>query len=285
MNSWESLDKMVKKEIIRKEFSKKPTELSICKIHVKILEALNFSIKQIKQDLYSEIIDEDSKKSIVIGAACSRVDKYIERAVQTMSLYEQSIITIKIPLDDKGINYDLLSLEVMLKEVEFYKPIWQWSLDEKYNVALKYKDNGVELFKAKRHMDAYYRFSKACKILITLEPLDFNAPILKDVWNLRHILYNNMAECHLIRKNYGHVLTLCSKILNKENHNVKALYRRGVAYGNLKDYENAVNDLKNAIFFDPKNAKAQEQFNIYNELWKVSVQRYQDIVRKMFKTK
>jgi tetratricopeptide (TPR) repeat protein len=286
MNFWESADQMVKKEIFCKRgFSKKPIELSVCQIYVENPRSLNFLLKQIKEDLHSEIVDEGSKKNIIIGEACSRIDKYIERAIQTMSLREQSFISVKIPLDNQAINFDVLSLEISLEAVQFYKPIWEWSPEEKYKIALKYKENGVELFKSKRQEDAFHRFSKACKILITLKPLDGDEVVLKNARDLRHILYNNMAECHLIKKNYNHVLTLCSKILIKDEHNVKALYRRGVAYGNLKDYENAINDLKIVIFLKPQNTKAQEQFNIYNQQWQASIQGYESIVRKMFKTK
>lgn len=285
MTTWESADKLVKKEIIRGgQFSNKPIELSVCAIHVANPQSLDLSIKQMKEELHSEIIDEDSKKVIVIGDACSYVDRYVERAIEMMSLNEQSLITVQFPPDDMRAETIVLSLEVTLEKVEFHKPIWEWSAEEKYQTALKYKEKGVELFKAKRYVDAFHRFSKACKILITLEPIQEEAnETMKNIHTLKYILYNNMAECQLIRENYELTITLCNKVLTRDENNVKALYRRGVAYGSSKDYEKAVNDLKIVVSLEPKNKKAQEKFNVFNERWRVSIQGYENIVRKMFK--
>ena len=281
---WESVDKKVKKEIMKEGiFSKKPTELSVCNIYVNNPQLMGLSITKVKEDLHSEIIDEASKKVIVIGEAVSQVDREIERAIQTMSLQEQSLITVNI--EDKDIQPTVLSLEVTLESTEFYKPVWEWTPEEKYTRALKCKENGVELFKAKRYVDAFYRFSKACKLLITLQPIEeVGDPIIKKIVELKYILYNNMAECQLLRENNEHVITLCNKVLDKDKNNVKALYRRGVAYGGLKDFEKASNDLKNVITLEPKDKKAQEKYNDYNEKWRASVQGYENIVRKMFKS-
>lgn len=284
MTTWESADGLVKKKILNAGiFSNKPTELSVCSIIINDTHLVELPIEEIK-DLRSEIVHGASKQTIIIGQACSRVDRYLERAIQTMSLNEQSLITVQIPLDDQETKIAELALDITLEAVKFHKPIWEWTPEEKYESALKYKGQGVELFKAKVYIDAFHKFSKACKILITLEPInEENKPIFKNICQLKYTLYNNMAECHLIRQNYRHTITLCDKVLSKEENNVKALYRRGVAYGNLKDYEKAVNDLKTVINSAPKDKKAQEKFIVFNEQWKISIQEYKSIVRKMFK--
>jgi len=286
MSVYQSTDKLIKKEIMRAgEFSTKPTELSTCHILVENLQCLDMTIQQIKDDLHSAIIDENADKVITIGDACSAVDRLLERAIQTMSLGEQSLVTVEVPLDDLENKTVVLSIRITLKKAELFKPIWEWSTQEKYNTALKYKQKGVELFKGKRYVDAFHKFSKACKILITLEPIEDKEPILQKVTELKYILYNNMAECQLIRENYEHVLTLCNKILIKEENNVKAIYRRGVAHAGLRNFEQAANDLKTVITLEPKNKVALEKYNIYNEKWHQSVQGYENMVRKMFKVK
>ncbi|XP_058808982.1 FK506-binding protein-like [Phymastichus coffea] len=285
MTTWESSDKLIKKEIIQKgSFSQKPTEMSACNVYIDNLKSVNLSVEQIKNYLHSEIIEAAGIQVIVIGHACSTVDRCIERAVQTMSLNEQSLTTIKVIPNDLAMEKIILTLELTLKSCEFYKPIWLWTEEEKYENAMKYKLKGVELFKAKRIVDAFYRFSKACKILITLEPLeDIDKPLEYKIVELKHILYNNMAECQLIRKNYDNAIALCCKVLAKEENNVKALYRRGVAYGNLRNYKKAIDDLKIVVYLEPNNSRALEKFNYYNEQWRSSVHAYEDMVRKMFK--
>lgn len=292
MTVWESANKLIKKKVLKSGnfSSSKPTELAICTIHVRNPTSLNLSYKQIKDDLHSDIVEEDEKKVIVIGDACSDTDRYLEIAIQTMFHNEQSLITVQIPdHSSKDKEPAVLSLEVTLEDVKLYKPIWEWNAEEKYKTALKYKEKGVELFKINRQIDAFHKFSKACKILITMEPLEMDSvdderkQLFKNISDLKLTLYNNMAECQLVRKNYEHVLTLCSKVLDKEENNVKALYRRGVAHGSLKDYEKAIVDLKIVISLIPDDKRAREKFNFYNEKWCASVQNYENMIRKMFK--
>lgn len=92
-----------------------------------------------------------------------------------------------------------------------------------------------------------------------------------------------MAGCQLTRKNYEHTISLCTKVLDKENNNVKALYRRGVAYGSLRDLEHAVADLEAAVTLEPHNHVAKEQFVIYNTKLQEANQKFEDMLRRMFK--
>jgi len=170
---------------------------------------------------------------------------------------------------------------------ERHKSIWEWSAEEKYEVALKYKEKGTELFKDSRITDAFRKFSKACKLLITLEPiadLELDKQLEYNINDLRLALYNNMAICHLKRYNYQHVVSLCTKVLDKDGNNVKALYRRGVAYGSMGDNEKAIADLKVVLTLESNNHSAKEQFDVYNTRLQESIQRNKDMMKRMFKT-
>ncbi|XP_072755798.1 peptidyl-prolyl cis-trans isomerase FKBP4 [Anoplolepis gracilipes] len=206
-----------------------------------------------------------------------------------MNIHERSLVTITIPAKQSEVNSEFLTVkfEITLIKCERNKPIWEWNAEEKYEIALRYKERGVELFKDSRITDAFYKFSKACKILITLEPianLELDKQLESNINGLRLALYNNMAMCHLSRKNYEHTITLCNKVLCKDKNNVKALYRRGMAYGYMNNNEKAVADLKEILTLEPNNNAAKEQFNIYNTRLQESIQRSNDMVRRMFKT-
>jgi tetratricopeptide (TPR) repeat protein len=47
--------------------------------------------------------------------------------------------------------------------------------------------------------------------------------------------YSNLALCHLKLGSYDSVISFCNQILNHDNSNVKAKYRRGLAYHKLKN--------------------------------------------------
>ncbi|CAL7948493.1 unnamed protein product [Xylocopa violacea] len=286
LETWESADKVVKKQIIKPGiFSKKPTERAICEVVIENIDVVNASVQELKGKFNSEILDGKNEKTLIIGEGNCEIDRQVERAVQMMMVLEKSLVTINILLEDIH-ECLVIEFEITLTKMHPHDPIWEWTPEEKYSVALKYKEAGVILYKDYRCVDAFYRFSKACKILITLEPiqdLELNKELENNINNLRLVLYNNMAGCQLNRKNYEYAVSLCNKILNKEDNNVKALYRRGVAHGNLKDLEKAVADLKKAVNLEPHNQTIKEQFLIYNAKLQEANQKFENMVRRMFK--
>lgn len=288
LRQWESADKRIRKNVLKPGvFTKKPTECSTCNVLVENINVMGITENILKEKFRTDILDGEHGKVLVIGEASADIDRKIERAIQTMNIFEKSLITITMPSQSEiESEFVPVKFEITLTKCERYKPIWEWSPKEKYNVALKYKEIGVKLFKSSRFIDAFHKFSRACKILITLEPisdLELENQLEIDINNLRLTLYNNMARCQLNQKNFEHTITLCTKVLNKDRNNVKALYRRGIAYGSMKDNEKAVTDLKAALILEPNNHTVQEQFHIYNTRLQEATQKCNDMVRKMFK--
>ncbi|KAG5321312.1 FKBP4 isomerase, partial [Pseudoatta argentina] len=290
---WKSADKSIQKRVLKLGvFTKKPTECSTCTIIVENINIIGMSEMDLKEKYYTNILDGESEKMMVIGEASSEIDEKIERVICMMNINERSLVTIAMPLKQSDESVDnnesvIVKFEITLILCKRHKPVWDWSAKEKYQIALRYKERGTELFKEFRIIDAFRRFSKACKLLITLEPiadLELDKQLEYNINNLRLALYNNMAICQLKRKNYQHVVTLCTKVLNKDENNVKALYRRGVAYGNMGDNEKATIDLKTVLTLESTNHSAKEQFDVFNTRLQESLQRNKDMMRRMFKT-
>ncbi|XP_078041901.1 tetratricopeptide repeat protein 9C [Augochlora pura] len=285
LKTWVSADKKVTTNVIvPARYSKKATECASCELIIENIQVTNAPIEDLKEKYNSVILDGIIKKSLVIGEANCDIDRLIERAIQIMNICEKREVILNVTENaDKTL---VIKFEMTLTNMLPYKPIWEWTPETKYSIALKYKETGVNLFKEHRWVDAFHKFSKACKILITLEPiadLELEKSLENDINSLRLVLYNNMAGCQLKRENYEYTISLCTKILSKESNNVKALYRRGVAYGCLNNVENAVADLKIAISLEPSNRAAKEQFLIYDAKLQEANQRFQDMVKRMFK--
>lgn len=68
----------------------------------------------------------------------------------------------------------------------------------------------------------------------------------------------NNAACKLKLKNYKEAEKLCTKVLETDDKNVKALYRRAQAYMNLVELELAEKDIKKALEIDPNNMYATQ---------------------------
>lgn len=288
MDKWQSADKIVTKEILtKKDFTDKPTERALCELKIDNIDETYLKIDELILKYPSDIIYGASEKEWILGDACTELDRQIERAISTMFINETSLITVRINSEKNATIDEIQNIKFQLTLIKFlpFKPIWQWTPEEKYEIALKYKERGIQIFQKTHYVDAFHKFSKACKILITLEPiidLKLNANLLKDIENLRTLLYNNMAECHVHRKNYEHVITLCNKVLDRDVNNVKALYRRGIAYGNLQNYENSVDDLKKVLSLEPNNSLVKAKFNFYKQQSQIVNKKYEDIVKRMF---
>jgi len=56
---------------------------------------------------------------------------------------------------------------------------------------------------------------------------------------LLNILRLNISQAYLKMNKYGDVIDQCSKVLKEENDCLKALYRRGLAYSKIQDFEKA----------------------------------------------
>ncbi|GJT38154.1 FKBP-type peptidyl-prolyl cis-trans isomerase domain-containing protein [Tanacetum coccineum] len=73
------------------------------------------------------------------------------------------------------------------------------------------------------------------------------AKVLKISCNL------NNAACKLKLRDYKQAVKLCTKVLDADSKNVKALYRRAQAYIQLVDLDLAEMDIKKALEIDPDN--------------------------------
>lgn len=289
---WESADKTVRKTVIKMnkygpwEDISTAIEGSMVQLEIEATCLNGVSVRDLKDEFGSKILDGSSEKVLVIGESCCELDRQIERAIQMMYPTEKSQITVfmRTETTEQQVSISFIATLMHLKP---FKPIWEWTPEEKYQIALNYKEMGVTLYKETKFVDAFHKFSRACKIIITLEPigdLDLGKEAEQKLSDLRLILYNNMAGCQLNCKNNEYVVSLCDKVLNKDENNVKALYRRGMAYGNLNNVEKAFADFKHILTLQPQNARAKEQYKIYNVKVQEANQKCNDMVKRMFKT-
>lgn len=76
----------------------------------------------------------------------------------------------------------------------------------------------------------------------------------------------NMAACQLKLGLYQNVISVCDEVLRNSPDQSKAYYRRGVAAIELKEYDTALEDLKQAYALTPNDSNVLEQFNRGKEL-------------------
>ncbi|XP_057197984.1 tetratricopeptide repeat protein 9A isoform X2 [Triplophysa rosa] len=132
--------------------------------------------------------------------------------------------------------------------------------------ALDFKSQGTQCYKDKKYREAIGKYHRAllemkglCRVLgdpdTSKSPSSILTSISKSslteeqkgaVENAELECYNSLAACLLQMElvNYERVKEYCLKVLRKEGENFKALYRSGVAYYHLGDFQKALHYLK-----------------------------------------
>ncbi|KAG9336753.1 hypothetical protein AGOR_G00104350 [Albula goreensis] len=133
--------------------------------------------------------------------------------------------------------------------------------------ALDFKTQGTQCYKDKKYREAIGKYHRAllemkglCRVLgdpdtssksPTLALSNISKTSLTDeqkgaMENAELECYNSLAACLLQMElvNYERVKEYCLKVLRKEGENFKALYRSGVAYYHLGDFQKALHYLK-----------------------------------------
>ncbi|CAA0822974.1 Peptidyl-prolyl cis-trans isomerase FKBP62 [Striga hermonthica] len=258
--SWKTVssvtdDKKVMKKILKEgEGYERPNEGAVVKLKLtgKLHDGTVFVRKghgEDESDLFEFKTDEE------------QVIEGLDRAVITMKKGEVALLTIapeyaigsfesKQELATVPAN-STLYYEVELVSFVKEKESWDMNTEEKIEAAGKKKEEGNALFKAGKYVRASKRYEKAAKYIeydtSFSEEEKKRSKVLKVTCNL------NNAACKLKLKDYKNAEKLCTKVLELESTNVKALYRRAQAYMNMADLDLAELDIKKALEIDPDN--------------------------------
>lgn len=170
--------------------------------------------------------------------------------------------------------------EVELLSFDKEKESWDMNTKEKIEAAGKKKEEGNALFKAGKYVRASKRYEKAVKFIeydtSFSDEEKKQAKVLKVSCNL------NNAACKLKLKEYKQAEKLCTKVLELESMNVKALYRRAQAYIPLADLELAEFDIKKALEIDPDNRDVKLEYKTLKEKMREYNKKDAQLYGKMF---
>ncbi|KAL5232564.1 hypothetical protein ABZP36_031340 [Zizania latifolia] len=185
----------------------------------------------------------------------------LDRAVLNMKKSEVALVTIppEYAFGSTESKQDLAVVppnSTVIYEIElvsFVKDKESWDLNnaEKIEAAAAKKEEGNALFKLGKYVRAAKRYEKAAKFIEY--DSSFSEDEKKQSKQLKVTCNLNDAACKLKLKDYKQAEKLCTKVLELDSQNVKALYRRAQAYIQLADLELAEVDIKKALDIDPDN--------------------------------
>ncbi|KAK6116021.1 hypothetical protein DH2020_008290 [Rehmannia glutinosa] len=163
------------------------------------------------------------------------------------------------------------------------KAPWEMSTPERIEAAGRKKEEGNQLFKNGKYQRAAKKYEKVPQAVDYVSQdgtySDEDEKILK---SLRVSGWLNGAACCLKLNNFGEAINLCSKILDVESCNVKALYRRAQAYMGVSELLLAEVDIKKALEVDPQNREVKLMQNNLKQLQAESNKRDAKLYRAMF---
>ena len=206
---------------------------SNCKIIIKFSPA-NYSLTE---NLYNDLLPFNEEIKLNLGFYSTIIGSYVHKCLITMK--QNELAQLKFHYENEEIE-----LSIYLISFERSPEIYSLSIDNLYDFALKHKENANKFFREKQYSSAFKLYHRSlCYILnfLTEPPTD---DYLDKINQLILSIYSNMSACQLISGNNPGVITNCTSALEIDPKCVKALYRRGTAYGNLNDYELALKDLQ-----------------------------------------
>lgn len=267
--SWKSVTditkdrKVLKKTLKEGEGFERPNDGAVVKVKLtgKLQNGTIFTRKGTDEEPFEFKTDEEQ---VIDG---------LDRAVKNMKKGEVAFVTIhpEYAFGTSDSTQDLAVVPanaIVYYEIELLsfvkeKESWDMNTQEKIEAAGKKKEEGNVLFKAGKYERASKRYEKAVRFIeydsSFSDEEKQQAKVLKSACNL------NNAACKLKLKDYKQAEKLCTKVLELDGKNVKALYRRAQAYIQLVDLDLAEMDIKKALEIDPDNRDVKMEYKLLKE--------------------
>jgi FK506-binding protein 4/5 len=267
--SWKTVteigdDKKILKKVLKEgEGYERPNEGAVVKVKItgKLQDGTVFTKKGCDEEPFEFKTDEEE---VIDG---------LDRAVLNMKKGEVALVTIppEYAFGSTESKQDIAVVppnSTVIYEVELVsfvkdKESWDLNNEEKIEAAGKKKEEGNTLFKLGKYARASKRYEKAAKYIEY--DSSFSEDEKKQSKQLKISCNLNNAACKLKLKDYKQAEKLCTKVLELDSQNVKALYRRVQAYMQLADLELAEADIKKALEIDPDNRDVKLEYKTLKE--------------------
>ncbi|XP_077995291.1 AH receptor-interacting protein-like [Glandiceps talaboti] len=150
--------------------------------------------------------------------------------------------------------FELLQVEL---PGEYKKEAWAMNETEKLDAVPTLREEGNTLYKEKEYSKASEKYAEALgcleQLLLREKPGDTDWKRL-DAMKIPLLL--NFAQCKLQLKEYYQVIEHTTSVLDKDENNVKALYRRAKAHSFCWNFVEAKKDFSRVADLDPTLAAA-----------------------------
>lgn len=170
-----------------------------------------------------------------------------------------------------------IQYEISLLKFEQTKDTWSMGFEEKIEQSKIFKEKGTNYFKKSKYNLAIKMYKR---VLLYLDKEEEDSSDEKKSLVLSSNL--NLALCYLKLNNNVEAKNVATTALGLDPDNVKALFRRGQAYLNIKEPELASKDFQDVLKLEPDNKAAQSHLVTCNKILKEQLHREKQIYANMF---
>lgn len=254
-----------------------------------------------------------------VGSFTTVINSVLHKAVLQMKLGELAHLSFEIEaykLDETlqwiggGADRNEVTLDIKFQltlveiEGDELKPLNVYKLTNKrlYDLCVEHKKDANQLFQAGCLATAFQRYRKSMSFVIIIEhqrtlkradnefegketpeeDTEETNRLLQEVKVIKSQLFGNLAACQLKSKNYDMVVVNCTKCLDLDKANVKALFRRGQAHLGRNDFEEAIADFNAALELDQNNKEILQKLQLAEQSRKKYEQAMSANYRKIF---
>ncbi|KAL7408132.1 hypothetical protein ABVT39_018694 [Epinephelus coioides] len=227
--------------------------------------------------------------SFVVGEAEDKgVPFGVDRAMDKMQKGECCVLYLKSkygfgsegkPEYKIGPDKDII-YEVTLKSFQRAKEPWEMDLIEKLDLALGIKHKGNQYFKAGRYLQAVIQYQR----IVSMLEMECGTGIdqQRRIQSFMSTAHLNLALCFLRIKEFSQVVENCNKVIEIDESNEKALYRRGEARLLRNEFTLALEDFQQVLQVNPSNRAARAQISICQRKIKEHHEQDKKIYANMF---
>jgi len=272
-NEWKLETKGLRKKVLAIDFKALDKPDQVSKVVVRIDQVQNLNGRPSKF-----LLSPEESTELEMGTALTPVDYYVELLIRQMIVGQQALCSIRTKNDE-------ISFVVTLEDILESQEIQKLNVKEMYILALRYKENGVIMFKAYPQF-AHDYFSRAAKCLISYKPFDNlslkqDGVAQSDMQSLFLQIQTNLAACLLLQKRYEDVIYQTRFVMTMAEPSEKSIYRRAMAFFHIEDFEQAQKTIEKIPNYQEKKEFLQLYLRIA-ESWKSSNDRYKHVVQRMF---
>lgn len=231
----------------------------------------------------SEYLSDTGERLIRMGDAVTPIDCFVEIFIRQMFVGELSRCCVTTKTDEQ------IEFTIKLMRIDCPRYFYELSPKELHEIASKYKEQGVKMYK-KYPAFAQNYFNLSAKLLISLKPFNtldsreanesFKHQIdEQSLQTLHDGICSNIAACLIKQNRYEDALYVLNDLTERTN-NEKGIYRRALAHLSLQQYDEARQQIERLNFrenheFHALHNRIVSETKEYNE-------RYAHMVKKMF---